>query len=229
MKKLNVTTALVALSLLSSVFIMEGCKKEAPITPINTVLVNGDQTADSAYFFKGYLGNEVVKFEGSAISYNAYVDPDSSQNSHGCGNGTGNTQTDNDAYYTSGSKWVSIPNVGLPVTNASLELRSLAVRVFVSPVNSQSANYYNLLGLETYAVSTSDNPSKGAYISLHDKNGKLWTSAGNQDGSVLTVTSRGANMGTYTVLTGTITAKMYDADGNVKQLTGVSFTAALGI
>jgi len=36
-------------------------------------------------------------------------------------------------------------------------------------------------------------------------------------------------MNTYTVVTGTISAKMYDGLGNMKLLTGAVFTAALGI
>ena len=220
MKQSNVIKALTALSLMS-VFVIGGCKKEVvKPTTINTVTVG--QSVDSANFLRGFLDGEPVKFEGNAIAYHGYVDPDSLQ-------GQGGSGDDHDAYYQSGSKWVILTGAGLASTNASVEIRSLAVRVFVSPLNANSSNYYNLLGAPIYAFSTHQDPSKGAYVSLRDKNGVLWTSAGDQDGSTLTITSRGANMNSYTVVSGTITCKMYDAEGNVKQLTNAIYTAALGI
>jgi hypothetical protein len=232
MKKLNLIKAVFAVSLLSAVFIMDGCKKEATVKPAITgtatrATATYTGAVDSSNFLKGYLGNEAVKFEGHLISYNSYVDPDSIT---GRPNGNGNGQgEDDDAYYMSGSRWVSISQTGLQAVKASVELRSLAVRVFVSPAYMNSSMYYGLIERSTYQFSTDQNPGKGAYVSLYDKNGVLWTSAGDQDGSTLTVTSVGDNMNTYTVVSGIISCKMYDPQGNMKQLTGATFTASLGI
>ena len=248
MTKLNMIKSLLAVALLWSVFIITGCNKEKPVTPVmsatalTTTITNTNITkpviaprgtiglpaVDSATFLKGFLGNEEIKIEGNAVSYNAYVDPDSTQHP---GNGH-NNDPDDDSYYLSGSKWVTFSGTGLTSasTNASVEIRSLAVRVFVTPINATSTNYFNLLQPEMYyPFADGDNTNTGAYITLHDKNGKLWTSTGDQDGSYLMITSRGANMNTYTVVSGTISCKMYDYSGNVKQLTGAKFTAALGI
>ena len=228
MKNLNVIKTLFAFSLLSSVLIIGSCKKEEvrPGTDtVGPVTISATPQVDSANYFKGYLGTEPVKFEGNAIAYNAYVDPDSVQN-HG---GNGQQGQDNDAYFMNGSKWVAISGAGLQTTNASIELRSLAVRVFVSPLQSESSIFYNLIKPTAYPFSTSNDPSKGAYISLYDKNGVLWTSAGDQDGSTLTVSTIGPNMSSYAVVTGLISCKMYDPHGNMKQLTGATFTASMGI
>jgi hypothetical protein len=234
MKKSNLIKSLFALSLLWSVFVINGCKKETPAKPVVTIekplftpkAVNQLPAVDSTNYFKGTLGGEVVKFEGNAFAYSAYVDPDSAQDHN-----QGYYQPTYNSYYLSGSKWVSISSTGLTANsaNASLEIRSLAVRVFVTPIAATSIVYYNLLGQPTYTFADGDNTNTGAYISLHDQNGVLWTSSGNQDGSTLTVTSRGAMMSTYTVLSGTISCKMYDPHGNMKQLTGANFTASLGI
>jgi len=204
-----------------SVFIIAGCKKE-PVKTINTVSVTNG-TKDSSNYLKGTLGGELVKFEGNAIAYNGYVDPDSAQNHGGSGSGH-----DADAYYQSGSKWVTFGN-GITATNASIELRSLAVRVFVSPTHVSASNYFNLINPTTYPVATDDNPSSGAYVSIRDNSGVLWTTAGDQHQSTLTISSIGPNMVSYTVVSGTISCKMYDGQGNMKQLTGATFTAAVGI
>jgi hypothetical protein len=226
MKKLNSVNLLFALFVLWSALAISGCKKEAIVKPVATLSATAEQV-DSANYLRGYLGDEPVKFEGSIVSYNAYVDPDSAMHHNGNGN------SDYDSYYLSGSKWVTISGGGLPASsasgNASVEIRSLAVRVFVTPISATSTNYYNLLGLATYPFADGDDTNAGAYVSLHDSNGVLWTSLGEQNGSTLTITSRGANMNTYTVVSGTISCKMYDSVGNMKLLTGAKFTAALGI
>ncbi len=223
MRKFNLINSLFVLAVLWSAIVISGCKKEPVVTPVKTVSAIAVEPADSANFIKGYLGDEPIKFEGNALSYNSYVDPDSAHQ--------GGTGHDYDSYYMSGSKWVTLSGTGLTsyATNASVEIRSLAVRVFVTPIAATSITYYNLLGQATYAFADGDNSNAGAYVSIHDKNGVLWTSTGDQDGSTLTITSRGANMNTYTVVSGTISCKMYDHTGNVKQLTGAKFTAALGI
>jgi hypothetical protein len=228
MKKLNVVKALFAFSLLSFVFVIDGCKKETAVKPITAnakpAVVTSDLPVDSANYLKGYLGTDLVKFEGNAIAYNGYIDPDSAQ-----GHGGNGQDQDHDAYFMNGSKWVAISGNGLQSTNAQIELRSLAVRVFVSPLQSVSYTYYNLIKLTPYAVSTHDNPSTGAYVSLYDKNGVKWTSAGDQDGSTVTITYIGPNLSTYAMVSGIISCKMYDPQGNVKQLTGATFTASMGI
>jgi len=225
MKKSTLLRVLFAISCLS-VLIIGGCKKEAPAKPttVNTVTVNSGTAGTSV--FKGTFDGVPISFASAAIAYNGYVDPDSA-NQNGNGNGNGNGH-DNDAYYVSGSKWVTIGN-SLPITNASIELRSLAVRVFVSPTHVSSSNFFNLINLATYPVATDDNPSQGAYISLRDQNGILWTSSGDQDGSSFTISSVGANMVTYAIVSGTITSKMYDGAGHMKNLRDATFTAALGI
>lgn len=206
--------------LMVAVFI-SGCKKEsAAVKQVAPVTITGTQV-DSTNYFKGTFDGEPVKFEGNAQAYSAFEDPDSA---HG-GNGGG--EHDQDAYYMSGSKWVQFAS-GLVATNASIELRSLSVRVFVSPIVTTSVNFYNLLGPNIYPVADNDG-IQGAYITLHDKNGVLWTSKGDQDGSSLIILTRGANMSTYTVLSGIVNAKLYDSSHNMKKLTAASFTAAVGI
>ena len=213
--------------MLSSVLIIGSCTKEA-IKPgndtVGPVSISAAPQVDSANYFKGYLGTDLVKFEGNAIAYNGYVDPDSVEHENGNGQGP-----DNDSYFMNGSKWVAISNTGLQTNNAVVELRSLAVRVFVSPIQPVSSTYYNLLKTSSYPFSTQNEPGKGAFVSLYDKNGVLWTSAGDQDGSTLTITTVGANMTTYAIVTGLISCKMYDPQGNMKQLTGAKFTASMGI
>ena len=218
MKKIEIIKTSLAGSLLLAVFVISGCKKETPIKPVATVTV---ENVDSANYFKGYFDGEPVKYEGNAYAFHSFIDPDSVNQSQ--------SEHDHDAYYQSGSKWVTLSGTGLQITNASVELRSLAVRVFVSPIVSVSTTYYNLLGPATYPVANDDQSSSGAYVTIRDKNGVLWTSHGDQDGSTLLILSRGANMATYTVVTGTISCKMYDGEGNMKHLTGAAFTAALGI
>ena len=220
MKKTNSINLLFALLLLGVVFAINSCKKEPIVKNISTVTL-ADQ--DSATYLKGYLGDEPVKFEGTAISYSAYVDPDSANHQGG--------NHDYDSYYLSGSKWVTFSGSGLTAsaTNASVEIRSLSVRVFVTPIAATSTNYFNLLSPAAYPFADGDNSNTGAFVTLRDKNGVLWTSQGDQDGSTLVVATRGANMGTYTVLSGTISCNMYDQVGNMKKLTGAKFTAALGI
>jgi len=168
MKKSSLLKTLLALSLLWSVFIINGCKKEATIKPTITPIAVIAETIDSANFLKGLLGDEPVKFEGNAVYYKGYVDPDSAGHHDNPGNtGDPNGSThDHDSYYQSGSKWVTINQTGLQLSTASVELRSLAVRVFVSPISASSNNYFNLLSQATYAVATSDNPSKGAYVTI---------------------------------------------------------------
>ena len=223
MRKFKLINSVFVLAVLWSAFVISGCKKEATVVPVKTVSAIPAVTVDSANYIKGYLGDEPIKFEGNAMSYSAYVDPDSAH--------PGGSHNDYDSYYMSGSKWVTFSGTGLTSysTNASVEIRSLSVRVFVTPIAATSTTYYSLLGQATYAFADGDDSNAGAYVSLHDRNGVLWTSTGDQDGSTLTITSRGANMNTYTVVSGTISCKMYDHNGNVKQLTGAKFTAALGI
>lgn len=221
MKRSTITKVLFIGLLLPVLFFTGGCNKEAAVKKIAQVTVNSNDV-DSSNYFKGYFDGQPVKFEGKALAYNAFVDPDSA------GNGGGNY--DHDAYYQSGSKWVTLNNAGIQVINASVELRSLAVRVFVSPSVPVADVFYNLLNPAYYPVSdNSNNLNDGAFVSIRDAGGVLWTTKGDQDGSVLTITGRGANMNTYTEVSGTITAKMYDAEGNMKKLTNASFTAALGI
>jgi len=222
MKKAETSKLFSVASFIAVVFLIGGCKKEAAVKNIAPVTISSE-SVDSANYLKGYFDGEPVSFEGNASAYNAYVDPDSSQG------GGGNQNHDNDAFYQSGSKWMKLTSAGVQSINASLELRSLSVRVFVSPLAPVSTNYYNLLNPATYPVSSDGNASQGAYITLHDKNGVLWTSHGDQDGSTMVILTRGANMNTYTVVSGTVSCKLYDGEGNMKKLTAASFTAALGI
>ena len=145
MRKLNLINTLLVVSVLWSAFVISGCKKEATVLPVKTVSAIPAATVDSANYIKGYLGDEPIKFEGNALSYSSYVDPDSAH--------PGGGHNDYDSYYMSGSKWVTLSGTGLTAysTNASIEIRSLAVRVFVTPIAATSLTYYNLLGQATYA------------------------------------------------------------------------------
>ena len=218
MKKSELIKWSFAAPLMLAIFVIGGCKKETVVKPVATVTAVSETN-----FLKGVFDGEPVKYEGNAQSYSAFVDPDSTsvQNPD---------EHDHDAYYQSGTKWMTISSgTGLQITNASVELRTLSVRVFVSPVASVSDNFYSLLGPATYPVADVTHSSKGAVITMRDKNGVLWTSHGDQTGSTMLILSRGANMGTYTVVTGTLSCKMYDTEGSMKQLTGATFTAAMGI
>ena len=236
MKTTSVLKTCFAITFFSTVLIFSACKKEAVVTPANTAnnnlttrtTITNDvpvKPSSSANRFYAYLGGEEVRYEGTVIPFNAFVDPDSAHLDHD------SNDHDDDAYYQSGSKWVTIntSNSNLSITNASIEVRSLAVRVFVSPIVAVSGTYYNQLGPATYGIASSTNPSKGAVITLRDKNGELWSSLGNQDGSSMVISSRGENMVTYTVVTGTINCKMYNSHGSMKMLTNATFATSLGI
>ena len=221
MKKSDAPKLSFLILIMVAIFTINGCKKEAIIKTIAPVTVS-NKTVDSATFLKGEFDGLPISFEGNTFAYHGYVDPDSA--GHG-----GNQAHDNDAFYQSGSKWVTLTTAGIQVTNASLELRSLAVRVFVSPIAAAATDYYNLLTPSVFPVANDDNSSKGGYLTLHDSHGVIWTTRGDQDGSSLVILTRDVNMSTYTVVTGTISAKMYDGEGNMKKLTNALFTAALGI
>lgn len=221
MKKATTSQLSVIILLTVAMLIINGCKKEPVVKTIAPVTLTSTST-DSAVYMKGYFDGQPVSFEGNANAYHAFVDPDSAQSQGGQG-------FDNDAYYQSGSQWMKITNQGTLTSNASVEIRSLAVRVFVSPIASLSSDYYNLLNPTAYPLTDNHNAGNGAYITLHDKNGVLWTSHGDQDGSTLVILTRGTNLNTYTVVTGTVSCKLYDGEGNMKMLTAASFTAALGI
>ncbi len=223
MKKAATTKLSGIVLLTAAIFVINGCKKDTPVKNIAPVTVSSN-SVDSANYIKGYFDGQPISFEGNASAYHGYVDPDSTQSIGG-----GNQQHDNDAFYQSGSQWMTLTAAGVKAVSATLEVRSLAVRVFVSPIASQSSDYFNLLTPAIYNVADGNNSSNGAYITLHDKNGVLWTSHGDQDGSTLLILSRGANMNTYTVVSGTISCKLYDGEGNMKKLTAAQFTAALGI
>jgi hypothetical protein len=215
----------VALSLTAAILVINGCKKETPVKNITPVTVNSEPV-DSAVYFKGYFDGAPISFEGNATAYHAFVDPDSAEGGYQVG---GNQSHDNDAFYQSGSKWMNLTNAGIMTVNASLELRSLAVRVFVSPLANASTTYFNLLSPTAYPISTGQSGSQGAFITLHDKNGVMWTTHGDQDESTLVILTRGANMTTYTVVSGTVSCKLYDGEGNMKKLTAAQFTASVGI
>ena len=222
--KTAATTQLSVIVLLTvATFVINGCKKETAVKNIAPVTLTGNQV-DSAVYLKGYFDGKPISFEGNASAYHAFVDPDSAQ-----WGGSGNQSQDNDAFYQSGSQWMKLTTANVQAINASVELRSLAVRVFVSPLAPVSDDFYNLLNPANYQVADNHNASDGAYITLHDQNGVLWTSHGDQEGSTLIILTRGANMNTYTVVTGTISCNLYDGEGNMKKLTAASFTAALGI
>ena len=168
MKKLNPVISLSAFLLLGSAIMIGGCKKEEAVKPVTNQTItqlplatkNTIQITHTDNFFIGYLGNEPVKFEGSAVSYSAYVDPDSAHMPNGHG-------PDNDSYYLSGSKWVTMTGTGMsltPTVNASVEMRSLAVRVFVSPITPVSTIYYNLLSPMAYPFADGDDSNTGAFV-----------------------------------------------------------------
>jgi len=212
--------------LLAGVLIINGCKKETTVKNIAPVTVNSE-SVDSANYLKGYFDGAPIAFEGNATAYHAFVDPDSANG--GGGGGNPGQSHDNDAFYQSGSKWMNLNNAGIMSVNASLELRSLAVRVFVSPIANVNTTYFNLLSPTAYPVSSGQVGSAGAFITLHDKNGVMWTTHGDQDESTFVILTRGANLNSFTVITGTVSCKLYDGEGNMKKLTAAQFTAEVGI
>ena len=86
-----------------------------------------------------------------------------------------------------------------------------------------------MLAVGSTIFANAETLNNGAYVTFRDNAGVLWTSKGDQTGSAIAITSRGEFAGAATTVAGTFSAKMYDGNGNVRQLNNVSFHGIAGL
>ena len=199
-----------------------GCNKERA-----TVVKNATVTNNTTYFFRGLLSGEVVELKGTPIAFsdanavNGDVDGD---NDHDA------TMVDHDddaSQYITGGKWTGTLD-GTTVTTGSVGVRRLAVRVYVAPIN-RSHERYKLIAPGFYNYSNRDGNSSGAFLTIRDSKGVLWSTKGDQTGSYFQITSRGDSTSTTATFAGVFTAKFYDGTGNVKTITNGTFSSVAGL
>jgi hypothetical protein len=222
----------------ASVLVIAGCSKEN-IKPATT---SGNLNITSPYYVTGLLGDEKITISGPSNPYvdTFYLDSTGHQcgqggdqdGNHGNGNGNYNS---NSKQIVGGATWTGIASsTNATVTQGSIQfLKKLSVRVYVGayPVYDPTGTaLYNMMAAGNNLDFTGSNTSgTGVAVSIRDSKGVLWTTAGDQTGSKFTITSEGNNQGAYTIISGSITAKMYDGNGNVKQLSSTAFNAMLGL
>lgn len=196
-----------------------GCNKEKnSIKPTNTSTIQPSYT----YFMKADLGGEQITIGGNEVAYNYVVDVPHTEE----GEGHEHEPEEGEVRSTlvSGCNWSA--TVGGGVNTGTLELRKLVVRIYISPIMSQQ--FYTMLEPNSYNFSNASSNS-GAYITLRDKNGVLWTSLGDQTGSTFSISDRGSFQNDYTTIAGTFSCKMYDGFGNMKLLSNGTFNAVAGL
>jgi uncharacterized protein RhaS with RHS repeats len=113
-----------------------------------------------------------------------------------------------------------------------MELKNLAIRVYVAPLPTVlSTKLYSSLLQPSSNVAFAYNPDpyNGVFFSIVDSKGVTWTTQGDQTGSTFAIASVGANQGSYAIITGSISAKMYDGNGNVKNFTSAAYNAMVGL
>lgn len=233
-----VALAFVALSIIA------GCSKEPASNPRSVTNANA-LPVDSSYYLKGIFGTQPLTIEGNAVYYSLIdttITPshpggschDSDGDHDGQNNNNGDPDNDQaNPVFVTGTKWVIVHSSGGQTTQtsvASVELRSLDVRIFVTPIAQSQSQFFDMLApTANYGLATVNNPQQGAYVTILDQNGVRWTSIGDQTGSSFAITTRGA-MGTLSApFSGTFSIKVYDGNGNVKQLSNVTFSAIAGL
>ncbi len=220
--------------------LLSSCKKE-----INSP--TSDNTTHSSYFLKGKLGNETIDFSGTS---NYYTDEsvlqnedeehcgEHSNNGHHYGDGNVNNgqsgdddenEADEDdlAVIISGSSWNTTGSNNKMLTQGTIEIRGLVVRIWVNPAKAQT--YFDLFTPGIHSFAHENGAKAGAYVTVRDGNGILWTSKGDQTGSTFEVLTRGELGTNSTTVTGVVNCKLYDANGNVRPFTNGTFSATVGI
>lgn len=209
MKKKFFLPAGLLLVLLSLVW---SCNKDNSVSPKNN-------SASSAYYIKGLLGGEEIVISGTETAFKTLNDTlhheDDEDEAH--------EEEENRTLISTGCTWTASALVGGGINTGSLELKKLVVRIYISPITSQQI--YNMLEPNSYGFSFDKNAHSGAYITMRDKQGVLWTSKGDQTGSVFVIKSRGEQQGDYATFAGTFSCKMYDEYGHMKLLTNGNFSA----
>ena len=212
---------------------LAGCKKEnqspntTPNTTTSTLTGTPTQTNNSPYFLTGSLSGESVNAIGSDSYFNDSTAATTSNG--GCeGDGGqvagGNGDPDDlPATKVTGGKWTTTVSSGV-VTTAVVEMERLAVRVYVAP---KTVTRFDMVAPGVYGFASST--ISGAYIAVLDKQGVVWTTIGDQTGSVFEITSRGDSTGVATTFGGTFTAKMYNSSGAAKQITNGKFNSLAGL
>lgn len=216
-------------ALIFAAIMLSSCNKEVTQNPVQ-------QNTPATHYLKGLLGDEEIMVQTNA-SYFTDVsnqnDGDEDDDITGDHNNDGHPDNGDDpdanedhSTLITGCEWHITDQMKM-TTTGSVELRKEVFRIYVTPfMNNQ---YYGMLAPGTYNFAYQNNSSSGAYITLRDKSGVLWTSKGDQTGSSFQITSRGASKQTFTTITGTVHCKMYDSNGNMKLFTGGSFTANSGL
>ena len=215
------------------ILLIAGCKKEnnSPNTP-NTPAGNlpgapTPPTNSSPYFLTASLSGEAVSAAGTAIFFN---DTTITTSNEGCEGhegehaGSNGDPDDQSSTKATGGKWTTITTTGTTTTTAVVEMKKLAVRVYVAP---KIENHFNMVAPGAYSFASST--VSGAYVAILDSKGVVWTTNGDQTGSVFQIISRGDSTGTSTTFAGSFTAKMYNSKGAVKQVTNGTFSALAGL
>jgi hypothetical protein len=203
----------------ASLLIFSGCKKESGNTA-NSLAKTG--ASNSAYYLTGLLGGQPVTISGTP-TYTSSSTVDTSNTATASGGGSLDY-----IKYTTGCNWVvnGGSGTGSIITTGSILLDRLQIRVYVAP--TMQSPYYPLLQSKTVSFNTSSTTA-GAYVAVRDANGVLWTSTGDQTGSSFNIISYGNEQASFTSFTGIINCKMYDGNGNMKQLTSAAFNALAGL
>jgi hypothetical protein len=217
------------IAMLSCILLMAGCSKEKNNQP-------GTTNNNSPYYVAALLGGQSITIKGPSNPYVDTVTVFLDSNGHQII--FGNVPVDSNnlirrTQYISSATWTNAVSPGAPnsVVQASIQiLKKLSVRVYVAPIPAPaSSTIYSML-TENMTLADDDDPSDGVIVSIRDSDGVLWTSLGHQShSSSFQINSIGQNMGSYAIITGSVTASMYDGNGNVKQLTSTAFNAMIGL
>jgi hypothetical protein len=191
-----------------------GCRKET-IAPITTHPTHRDLMQVKA--LTGLLADEPV----TLISNEPYSEVTFELAGN---NPNGNVKQSS----KTGSRWTDIDPQGIIMTTGSIEIQNEIFRIYVTPFLSGNGNGYGLYHMLANG-NRNFSGNNGVRISVRDAQGVLWTSDGNQSGSTFEITSRSVNMQTYATVTGTLSCKMYDGAGHVKQFTQGLFTGDFGL
>jgi len=183
-----------------------------------------------ANVLSGFLGTEPVMLIGGA-PYTENVGSLSGSGSTHNGNQGGNHNNDDtiNMLRITGNQWIGRDIQGLMVTNGVIELRKEVFRIYVTPSAASINAHYNMLKPANNEFATSNNAPNGAYLSLRDGNGILWTTEGDQTGSNFRVITRGVSQLPATTITGVTSCKMYDGFGNMKTFNSDTFTIEMGL
>lgn len=205
------------------IIFLGGCKKEDTATP-------AQQTTLATNNIHGLLDDEEIIVQNNA----SYFTDDTTNNTgsihytdqHSSGN-TEDEDGDDKSLLVTGCEWHNVDNTGNHITTGTIQVRKEVFRIYVTPFLNSTV-YYGMVQAGSYNYAYTNNNKNGAYLSITDKAGMLWTSKGDQTGSTFQITSRGANQQTFTTIAGTATCKMYNTQGNVKTFTG-TFSAITGL